>query len=366
MKTRWLAMMLVGGLFLVGCSNGGGQRVFDFTSASDRAAWSAEGLSYQGSIGPYAVYKVTSATQRLVGPSVRVGSGIVALASAQNYFVAPRTPAPSVRLALVAGGATLLDATETPMDDGQCSPGTTTTSGGDLGSGGGASADMSGWGNPCGSGGHGGGGGGGGGHGSGGSGGYGGGGSGGDGGGGGSGGYGGGGGSGGSYGNPGNLPDGGWNTPGCPTDMGSSGGGGNGGSGGGGSGGNGGGGGSGGTGGSGGSGGSGGQYGGSGGNGGGGDSGGSGGGTGSAGSSGGTGGAGSGNSGGPVIFSTPVSITFPSPAPVGSIILIQRVTLGGGAPNDTPPPPVCCTGSNCTTGGTGGSGGGTTGSGPIQ
>ena len=386
MKARWLAMMLGGGLFgvtalggaVVGCSSGGVVRDYDFTNAGDRAEWTAEGLSYQGSVGPYAVYRVTASKQRLVGPSVRASeAGVVALASAQNYFVPPKTAAASVRLSLGVGGVVLLDATQTPMTDGQCSPGTTTTGGGGGsggggggGEGGGGSADMSGWGDPCG-----------GGHGGGGSGGNGGGGSGGYGGGsGGSGGYGGGssgggygsggsGGSGGGYGNPGGLPDGGWNNPGCPTDMG---GGGSGGNGGGGSGGNGGGG-SGGTGG-GGSGGNGG--GGSGGNGGGGSGGTGGGGSGGqggggsggtgGGGSGGEGGGGSGGGGGGDSDSTlgpppaPIYIDFPQPAPVGGIILIQHVTLGAHspAPRDTPPP-VCCTDGSCTTGTTGGGGTGT-------
>jgi hypothetical protein len=388
MKARWLAMMLGTGFLgatalggtLVGCSGGGAQHEFDFTKASDRAQWQAEGLAYQGSVGPYAVYKVTAATQRLVGPSLAVGGGAVALAGAQNYFVAPKTVASAARVSLRSGSIVLVDATVTPMSDGQCTTGTTTTGGGggaDLGGSGGASADMSGWGDPCkpkdmggGSGG-----GGSGGYGGGGSGGYGGGGSGGYGGGsGGSGGYGGGGsgGSGGSYGNPGGLPGGGWTNPGCPTDMG---GGGNGGSGGGGSGGSGGGGsggsGGGGSGGSGGGGSGGIGGGGSGGEGGGGSGGSGGGGSGGPGGGGGSGGNGGGGAGGGGDSDSdlgpppaPVYIDFPQPVPVGGVILIQHVSLGGATPRDAAPP-VCCTGANCTTGGSGGSGG-STGSGPIQ
>jgi hypothetical protein len=166
MKARWLAMMLGTGFLgatalggaVVGCSggDGGAQREFDFTRASDRAQWRPEGLAYQGSVGPYAVYKVTAAKQRLVGPSVAFSGGVVALAGAQNYFVAPKSAAGVARMSLRAGSVVLLDVLQTPMSDGQCTPGTTTTGGGgDLGSGGGgggsggASADMSGWGNPC-------------------------------------------------------------------------------------------------------------------------------------------------------------------------------------------------------------------------
>ncbi|HEX8954270.1 MAG TPA: hypothetical protein VF945_20590, partial [Polyangia bacterium] len=159
MRARWLAMMVgtglagataIGGAVVVGCSGSdGGQREFDFTRASDRAQWQAEGLAYRGSVGPYALYQVTAAKQRLVGPSVAFGGGVVALVSAQNYFVAPRTAGGAARLSLRAGNMALVDATQTPMSDGQCTTGTTTTGGGDMGGGGGASADMSGWGDPC-------------------------------------------------------------------------------------------------------------------------------------------------------------------------------------------------------------------------
>ena len=77
MKARWLAMMLGTGFLgatalggaVVGCSGNGAQHDFDFTNAKDRAQWQTEGLAYQGSVGPYAVYKVTASKQRLVGPS---------------------------------------------------------------------------------------------------------------------------------------------------------------------------------------------------------------------------------------------------------------------------------------------------------
>src|SRR5262245_12536178 len=71
MQARWLG--IIGVMAALGCGSGT-QREYDFTNAEDRAQWQTEGLAYQGSVGPYALFRVTGKQQRLIGPSVALGT----------------------------------------------------------------------------------------------------------------------------------------------------------------------------------------------------------------------------------------------------------------------------------------------------
>jgi hypothetical protein len=66
------------------------QTEFDLTVDEDRAHFKEQGLTYHGSIGPYAIYKVTSANPRLLGPRVRVqraaGDTYAMLCGGTAYF----------------------------------------------------------------------------------------------------------------------------------------------------------------------------------------------------------------------------------------------------------------------------------------
>jgi hypothetical protein len=64
------------------------QREFDLTFAFDREQFVEQDLHYRDSVGPYAVYEITGAVPRLVGPEVRYPEGGTAamLCAAQGYF----------------------------------------------------------------------------------------------------------------------------------------------------------------------------------------------------------------------------------------------------------------------------------------
>jgi len=144
--TRGIVMMLVAGAgaLVLGCSSDSttpatSQLSFNLTVEADRAMWRAEGLQYQGSVGPYAVYTVTAAQQRLVGPRVILPSqsGIAVLASAQNYFIAGGQGG-GAELALECAGKHVVSSPQSPTKDGSCtgpsqSAGNAPTSGADGG-----------------------------------------------------------------------------------------------------------------------------------------------------------------------------------------------------------------------------------------
>ena len=198
-----MALAFLGVGSVAGCLGGSSapatkQLDYDLTIETDRAQWKTEGLEYQGSVGPYAVYRVTADHQRLVGPRVIMpaGTSVATLQWAKNYFIASGGVASPATLTLRSGQVMLCQGTQPPAMDGQCTPPSDQTGSptGQVDMGPPADvADMaSGWGSGCnpGSGGSGGGG-------------Y----------GGGGGGYGGSGG--GSYSNPGGYGGGGWKDNGC-------------------------------------------------------------------------------------------------------------------------------------------------------
>ncbi len=116
MRGRFVATLFVALLAAMGCSaqvdSVGGDLVtrqtrFDFTVKADRDLFAEDGVEFTGSVGPYAVYNVTSENPRLVGPRVthdRVRDGMVMLCGASNYF-APIRDAADTDIT-VLGGAT--------------------------------------------------------------------------------------------------------------------------------------------------------------------------------------------------------------------------------------------------------------------
>lgn len=97
---------------------------FDLTVTDDRAKFREDGLQFQGSVGPYAVYKVTSANPQLIGPYIRVTKdvGFAMLCGAKNYFAASRLTAQSV-IALKggrSGNIQLVASMQDPATDGDC------------------------------------------------------------------------------------------------------------------------------------------------------------------------------------------------------------------------------------------------------
>jgi hypothetical protein len=132
MIRRVLALALFS---VVGC-DGAGQQVplqqleYDLTVAEDRARFVAEGLEYKGSVGPYAVYRVTSATPRLVGPWIETrkdsAPGYAMLCGARHYFKAGAAASSVAATMTLYGGRAasvrLIGLAQEVTSDGQCTP----------------------------------------------------------------------------------------------------------------------------------------------------------------------------------------------------------------------------------------------------
>jgi hypothetical protein len=134
-KTLMGALLASGAVAVAGCSSGLGapssnvveaQVDYNMVVADDRAKFRAEDLAYEGSVGPYAVYKVTGASPKLIGPYVKAPAGFhYAMAcGATHYFSAVNAAlAPSVGLQFHGGRLgqeVLVDAPQAPQDDGGC------------------------------------------------------------------------------------------------------------------------------------------------------------------------------------------------------------------------------------------------------
>ncbi len=126
---------------------------FDLTVNEDRGRFIEDGLTYQGSVGPYAVYKVTGANPRLVGPNIQVTQkvGYAMLCGATHYFAAPSLSAIAVNATTMhlSGGESglvpLVETEQAPSDEGGCTPpkdtfGNPLPDGGTPGGGGGGGA----------------------------------------------------------------------------------------------------------------------------------------------------------------------------------------------------------------------------------
>jgi len=161
------ALAVAGALAVGGCGSGLGapssdvveaQVEYNMVVADDRAKFREQDLKYLGSVGPYAVYKITGTQPRLIGPYVKAPTsyGYAMACGATNYFSAQSTAlSPAAKLQLrggLAGNTVLVDVPQMPQDQGGCttpqdtfgSPVPDGGSGGAGGSGGGDPGDGSG------------------------------------------------------------------------------------------------------------------------------------------------------------------------------------------------------------------------------
>ena len=98
---------------------------YNMVIADDRAKFREEGMSYLGSVGPYAVYKITGTSPKLVGPYVQAptGYGYAMACGATHYFTAAGTTALSAGMQLRGGRAgttVLVNVPQVPQDEGGC------------------------------------------------------------------------------------------------------------------------------------------------------------------------------------------------------------------------------------------------------
>jgi hypothetical protein len=130
------ARMLLGALAalgITGCSGASvndrisAQTEYDFTVADDRAQFQEQGLAFRGSVGPFAVYQVTAADPKLVGPFVQPEQvvGYAMLCGAAKYFL-PLDGQADVAAMSLHGGRTgtleLVTTDQQPAHDGECAP----------------------------------------------------------------------------------------------------------------------------------------------------------------------------------------------------------------------------------------------------
>ena len=136
MRNVFLGAVLVSGAVVTGgCDSGLGapssdvvqaQVEYNMVIADDRAKFREEDMSYLGSVGPYAVYKITGSKPKLVGPYVQAPSnfGYAMACGATHYFSAQRmTVSPAASLQLRGGKSgvnVLVDVPQMPQDQGGC------------------------------------------------------------------------------------------------------------------------------------------------------------------------------------------------------------------------------------------------------
>lgn len=126
-----LALIGVGTLAIsvVGCDTGPNQVLdqleYDLTVNADRARFVEDGLTYQGTVGPYAVYKVTSDHPRLLGPYVRVTQqvGYAMLCGATHFFIDRQVENATLKLlGGHTGDVTYVATDQQPAPEGGCTP----------------------------------------------------------------------------------------------------------------------------------------------------------------------------------------------------------------------------------------------------
>src|SRR4051794_6856834 len=97
---------------------------YNLVVADDRAKFREQDLRYLGSVGPYAVYKITGANPRLVGPYVKAptGFGYAMACGAAHYFAAHAGAQPAaIQLrGGLAGNTVLVNVPQLAQDDGGC------------------------------------------------------------------------------------------------------------------------------------------------------------------------------------------------------------------------------------------------------
>ncbi len=136
-------------LLVAGCSAGGSthpteQIEFDLTVDADRAQFREEGLTFRGAVGPFAVYQVTSASPRLVGPDLAPAQhvGYAMLCGATKYFAPTSGATAFIKLhGGEDGNLPLVSTDQEPAHDGECAP-PKDTFGNPLPDGGSGSDDM--------------------------------------------------------------------------------------------------------------------------------------------------------------------------------------------------------------------------------
>ena len=101
------------------------QLEFDLTVNADRAQFKEQGLAYQGSVGPYAVYKVTAANPSLIGPYIKVDQavGYAMLCGATHYFTQSLQVAQIANMHLLGGhtgNIPLVVTAQNPLLEGAC------------------------------------------------------------------------------------------------------------------------------------------------------------------------------------------------------------------------------------------------------
>jgi hypothetical protein len=120
-------------LMTAGCSAGGSatpptaQTEFDLTVDADRALFQEQGLAFAGSVGPFAVYRVTAAEPALLGPNVAPEThvGYAMLCGATKYFTPLGAAAPTAFMKLHGGADGNLPLVETDQEaasEGECAP----------------------------------------------------------------------------------------------------------------------------------------------------------------------------------------------------------------------------------------------------
>lgn len=136
MRKVFLGVVLASGAAtVVGCNSDLGapssgvvqsQVEYNMVIADDRAKFREQDLSYLGSVGPYAVYKITGAKPALIGPYVKAPSnyGYAMACGATHYFSVQKSLAsPTASMQLRGGKAgqlVLVDVPQMPQDQGGC------------------------------------------------------------------------------------------------------------------------------------------------------------------------------------------------------------------------------------------------------
>ncbi|HXU73126.1 MAG TPA: hypothetical protein VN947_27595 [Polyangia bacterium] len=129
------ALLASGAVVTGGCNSGLGapsspmveaQVDYNMVVADDRAKFREQDMTYQGSVGPYAVYKITGPSPRLVGPYVKAPAGFgYAMACGATHYFSVKTAANSALAGMQlrgghSGAMVLVDVPQMPLDQGGC------------------------------------------------------------------------------------------------------------------------------------------------------------------------------------------------------------------------------------------------------
>jgi hypothetical protein len=129
MNKQWLLGSVLAASTMLGCSGSTKQIAskdeFDLTVLEDRAQWKEDGLEFQSTVGPYAVYRITHENPQLIGPYVRSQNGYAMLCNATKYF-AKAAATQQVASMKLLGGTTgqvpYVTASQAAAEFGGCAP----------------------------------------------------------------------------------------------------------------------------------------------------------------------------------------------------------------------------------------------------